>query len=437
MNEKVPAQLPEIEESVLAGCLLFPEMRNEALELLSPSDFYRPDHATIFKTMSDLSKKQEPTDLLTVSAALTGHVENIASKLATITDMPVPSDMTSYCRKILNCRQLREAQGVLFKAYSQCFDPATNFTGLMDEAAGKLTDIDQGSPGAVSFLSMAELTERSAERYSNLKDGDQLPGIPTGFPTIDRLTGGFRGSQLIIIAGRPGTGKTTFAQNMLANIAESGICCGFFSLEMGADEIDDRWNAAAAGVNGSILRFGRRIDDTTWTRLIDAFEKKSRWPLLIDDTPATISELKRRARLMKRSGARIIFIDQLSHIRPGRESRGRSTWETNSHIVEELAFLKKELRIPVVLLAQLNRELEKRANQKPMLADLKNTGSLEEHADIVLLGYRPYLHTHKPEDEPKAEWAIAKHRGGPTWTIKMRFDGRQTRFFELAEGERS
>ena len=433
MNEKVPAQLPELEQSILSACLLFPEMRAEALELLSASDFYKPNHAEIFRAVSDLAKKQEPTDLLTVSAALTGHVENIAFKLAEITETPVPSDLSSYARRILNCRQLREAQAVYSKAFIACYDPAADFAGLMDEATGKLSEIDQGSPGAVNFLTMAQLTERSAERYSSLKNGDQLPGIPTGFPTIDRLTGGFRASQLIILAARPGGGKTTFACNMLQNIAGAGIPCGFFSLEMSAEEIDDRWNAAAAGINGAVLRFGRKIDDTTWTRLIDAFEQKSRWPLLVDDTPASIGELKRRARLMKRAGARIVFIDQLSHIRPDRESRGRSTWETNSHIVEELAFLKKELRLPIVLLAQLNRELEKRANQKPMLADLKNTGSLEEHADIVLLGYRPFLHTKKPEDEPKAQWEIAKHRGGPTWTIPMRFDGRQTRFYELTE----
>lgn len=431
MKDRIPAQLPELEQSILSACLLFPEMRNEALELLTPSDFYKPNHAEIFKTVSDLAKKGEPTDLLTVSAALSGKIEGIAARLAEITDMPVPSDMTSYCRKILNCRQLREAQAVYSRAFNACYDPAADFAGLMDETTGKLSEIDQGSPGAVNFLTMAQLTERSAERYSSLKNGDQLPGIPTGFPTIDRLTGGFRASQLIILAARPGGGKTTFACNMLQNIAGAGIPCGFFSLEMSAEEIDDRWNAAAAGINGAVLRFGRKIDDTTWTRLIDAFEQKSRWPLLVDDTPASIGELKRRARLMKRAGARILFVDQLSHIRPGRESRGRSTWETNSHIVEELAFLKKELRIPVVLLAQLNRELEKRANQKPMLADLKNTGSLEEHADIVLLGYRPFLHTKKPEDECKAQWEIAKHRGGPCWTIPMRFDGRQTKFFEV------
>jgi len=433
MKDRIPAQVLEIEESVLAGCLLFPEMRTEALELLSPSDFYRPDHAEIFRTISELARKKEPTDLLTVSAALSGKIDGIAGKLAEISNTPIPSDLSVYARKISNCRQLREAQAVFSKAFNACYDPAADYSGLMDETTGKLSEIDQGSPGAVSFMSMADLTQRSAERYSNLKNGDELPGIPTGFPTIDRLTGGFRGPQLIIVAARPGTGKTAFACNMIANIAGNGTPCGFFSLEMSADELDDRWNAAAAGVNGAVLKFGRRIDGTTWARLIDTFEAKSKWPLLIDDTPATISELKRRARLMKRNGVKIIFVDQLSHIKPGREGRGRSTWELNSHIVEELAFLKKELRIPVVLLAQLNRNLEQRSDRKPMLADLKNTGSLEENADLVLLGYRPFLHTQKPEDEAKAEWQIAKHRGGPLWTIPMRWDGRLTRFFEEAK----
>jgi len=142
MIEKVPAQLPELEQSILSACLLFPEMRAEALEILSPEDFYRPDHATIFKAVSDLAKKQEPTDLLTVSAALTGHVENIASKLAEISTVPIPTDMAVYCRKIVNCRQLREAQAVYSKAFIACYDPAADFAGLMDEMTGKLIEID-------------------------------------------------------------------------------------------------------------------------------------------------------------------------------------------------------------------------------------------------------------------------------------------------------
>ncbi|MFA7185605.1 MAG: DnaB-like helicase N-terminal domain-containing protein, partial [Victivallales bacterium] len=180
MNEKVPAQLPELEQSILAACLLFPEMRNEALELLSASDFYRPDHAEIFKTVADLAKRREPVDLLTVSAALSGKIDGIAARLAEITEMPVPSDLASYARKIVNCRQLRSAQAVFSKAFNACYDQGADFAGLMDETTGRLSEIDQGTPGADSFLSMAELTQRSAERYSNLKNGDELPGIPTG-----------------------------------------------------------------------------------------------------------------------------------------------------------------------------------------------------------------------------------------------------------------
>lgn len=427
---KIPAQLIEIEESILAACLLFPEMRSEALELLTPDDFYKPTHAKIFKTITGLAKN-DTVDLLTVSAALSGQFEGVSSRIAEISDTPIPTDMPFYCQKVLNCRQLRDAQAVLLGAYNQCFDPKADFPGIMDAVAAKLSGIDEGSRGA-SFLTMNELTHRSAERYSSLKEGDDLPGIRTGYRTIDRLTGGFRASQLIIIAGRPGTGKTAFACNLLAYMAAAGTPCGFFSLEMSADELDDRWNAAAAKVNSAVLQFGGRIDDGTWARLVDAFERKSKWPVLVDDNPATISELKRRARLMKRAGAKILFIDQLSHIKPDKEDRSKSTWEANSRIVEEIAYLKKELRIPIILLAQLNRDLEKRSDRKPQLSDLKNTGALEEHADIVLLGYRPFLHTQDPNDETKAEWNIAKHRGGPTWAIPMWWDGKQTKFYEMS-----
>jgi replicative DNA helicase len=303
---RVPAQLVEIEESILAACLLFPKMRDEALDILSHADFYKPNHGKIFKAICDLTQKHEVADLLTVSAALSGQIDSVMSMIAEISNNPVPTDMASYCHKIVNCRQLRDAQAILSRAFDRCFDPKADFSALMDEATSGLSDIDMGTLGS-SFLTMSELTQRSAERYSCLKNGEDMPGIRTGFRTIDRLTGGFRNSQLIIIAGRPGTGKTAFACNLLAHMASAGNQCGFFSLEMSADELDDRWNAAEARVNSAVLKFGGRIDDSTWAKLIDAFERKSKWPVLVDDTPASISELKRRAKLMKRSGAKIIF----------------------------------------------------------------------------------------------------------------------------------
>ena len=427
MKDRIPAQVLEIEESVLAGCLLFPEMRDEALELLQPSDFYKPDHRTIFEAVIELTRRKEPVDLLTVRAALDGKIDSIALKLAEITTQPVPSDMSCYCQKIVNCRQLRESQAALCKSYDRCFDTATDFSELSENIRHNLDAIAEGALTKDSeFLSIQQLTEQSAERYAKAKDGDSLPGLQTGFPTLDRITGGLHPG-LIIIAARPSVGKTAFASNLFCNMARRGIRCGFFSLEMSAAEIDDRINSAESGVNGGVLRTGRKLDEATWDKLISAFEKKSKWQAFIDERPATITELTRRARQMRRAGTEIILIDQLSHIRPDRGMRGKTSWEINTHHVEELARLKKELQIPVVLLCQLNREIEKRSDSKPVLSDLKNTGALEEAADMVLLGFK--------HDETHRQWDVAKHRNGPTWAIPMQWDAGRCRFYETAQGE--
>jgi replicative DNA helicase len=220
---------------------------------------------------------------------------------------------------------------------------------------------------------------------------------------------------------------------MIQHMCSRGIKCGCFSLEMDKAELDDRWIAAGANINSIKLNAEPGPDREEWNRILKAADKQSRWPLMVDDTQASIAELKRRIRQMVQAGAEIIFIDQLSGITGNRK---KEAWERNSEHVEELKFLKKELRIPIVLLAQLNRELEKRGNKKPILSDLKSTGQLEEDADIVLMGHRPALYAASEEDRQKlegyAEWEITKNRQGKEWNIKMWWHEKQQVFQEKA-----
>jgi len=431
---KIPPQMIEIEESILSGCLLYPEIMKEAVDLLHPSDFYRGDHQRVFETIVELNKKNEPVDLVTVASTLAGAIENIGSKIAYLTDQPIPINVEPYAKKIINCRQLRDMQAAFSTAINACYDQNADYDEVLSATNQKLNEIDAGG-ASESFISMKELTLQSSDRYEAIKDGAGIPGVMTGYPTIDRLTGGLKGSKLIIVAARPGMGKTAFMCNMIGNMACHGDMTGVFSIEMDKEDLDDRWNASEAGINSSVFHAGYGLDKESWRKLTSVFSRKFDWPVLIDDTGGLkINELKRRARRMVRMGAKVIFIDQLSEIRPGRDMKSKAPWEINTHHVEELGFLKKELKIPIVLLAQLNRELEKRNNKKPMLSDLKNTGMLEEKADIVLLGYRKFPYTRKPEDLNHAEWEIAKHRGGATWNIHMHWQPKFTRFVERALG---
>lgn len=434
MIDRIPAHMEDIEESILSACLIFPEMRKEILNLVTEQDFYKLLHQSIFGAIVELEKSREPVDLITVSAKLSGKIQGISSILGKISTCPVPTNIEYYTDRITNCRKLRDMQAVVSKAMNDCFDTTVEFPDVADFVNRQIVEI--GGGGINQFITMRQLTERSAERYEKIRNGLEPDGVMTGFPTLDRLTGGLKGSKLVIIAARPGMGKTALACNMVANMAKRSIKSGVFSLEMDADELDDRWNSSETGINGSTLKSGGRIDKASWSRLIDVFEMKYHWPVIIDDGGGmNIVELKRRAQKMKQQGAEVIFIDQLSHIRPTKDMLRRTTFEINTAHVEELAFLKKELKIPIVLLAQLNRELEKRADKKPMLSDMKNTGALEEAADIVLLGYRLYPYTRKPEDEGHAEWEIAKQRSGPTWNIHMQWQPKFTRFVETTERE--
>lgn len=420
----------ELEKSVLAGCILHRDDLCESRDFLRAEDFYRSAHQIIFATMSKMLDNKEPTDAAALGATLRedGNIELVGgpSYLFEILDTPYPSSMKHFTRMIRGLAARRWLIKTCADVSKTAYDTRNDTHELINTAQKLIMDVD-GSD-CDSICTMYDLTNYSIDRYRDAREGrDKTAVVKTGFPKIDELTGGgFRPNKFIIIAARPGIGKTALMQNMAANMAKNGDMVGVFSLEMDKESIDDRWMASESGVNS--LKLINGMNDSDWQRVMRVAEKKSSWPILVDDSGnLPVYELKRRGRKMVQMGARILFIDQASKLKGDNR---KTIFENITQNVIDVGAMKKELHVPIVLLAQINRDSEKTVTKKPTLANLKNTGAFEEEADIILLGHRDYPYTKLEADQRKAEWEIAKNRGGPVGNVGMDWDAKRTTFTE-------
>lgn len=432
----LPPQSLENEESLLASILVDNRTYHDIVDIITPKDFYRSAHQKIFAAMAELISKKEPVDLATITNCLRRHgqLEEIGgpSYLTQLIDqVPLAVNAPHYARIVREKACLRTLIKTANFIAKRCFEDQHNVPDILDEAQKRINDLTIGGQND-SFTTMEELTHQTYEYLEKLNAGEAPKGIKTGFWELDMLTGGLIGSKLVIIGARPRIGKTSMMLNMSANMAKNGHKVGIFSIEMDKEELDISLLSAESGVNSMRLRFGKGPDKYDWDKIARASGRKSRWSLIIDDTGALpIMELCRRARKMKRDGCEIIFIDQFSKIKGNRR---KTKFEEATEIVERLGDLKKDLRMPIVLLAQINRNLEGRDDKKPTLADLKNTGQLEEEADIVLLLHREEEYYPLSKNEGKANLKIAKHRGGPCRDIALNWDAKRT-LFTSAEPE--
>jgi replicative DNA helicase len=440
---KLPPQNIEAEESLLCACLLSGKVRlsddlSGIADALTPDDFYKTAHKHIFTAVANLLKNKQVVDLSTVYLELKrlGLEKSAggATYLSKLTDQPIATDMVYYTKLVkaaaVGRKIIETAQEIAVSVYDQALPTADSVVELLDKAQASMLNINFDL-NIGTFIPFADACHQRVDDYESMYKIGRVPGVRTGFRTIDLLTGGFYGSKLIVIAARPRVGKTALMLNMAKNIAADGHKVGIFSIEMDKEELLDRQIAGISGINSIKLSTGYGITPDDWGKIHEAANKIYTLPIFIDDTGGlTVQEIKRRARIMKKAGVKIIFIDQLSKIRGGQ---GRSEYEQRSFILNELATLKKELRIPICLLAQINRNADNRPNSKPTLQDLKSTGAIEEDADIVIIGHRPFLYTQKEEDERKATWEIAKHRQGATKNVDMFFDAKTTTFYELTK----
>ena len=431
-RERVPPHNLEAEMSVLGAILQSNEALLKCLELLQPAHFYRDAHRKIFAAAKELFLRSEPVDLITVTNDLRrrGDLEEVGSAAfltSLVEAVPTAANVTYHARIIRDKALLR-----------QLIDVATDIVGLgyadHDEADQVLEQAEQQifeiSEDRVrrSFLPLKSILKDAFEQVEKLYDRKtQVTGVPTGFADLDMKTAGLQPSELIIIAGRPSMGKTSFALNIARNAAiDEGIPVGVFSLEMSKEQVVQRMLSSEAEVDSNRIRTGY-LRESDWPKLTNAAGRLSEAPIFIDDSGAiSVIELRAKARRLKaEQNIGLVVIDYLQLISGRLRSENRQ--QEVSEICRALKAMAKELKIPVVALSQLARRTEDREEGKPQLSDLRESGAIEQDSDVVIFLYRPgYYRARKggtidPELDTKTEVNIAKQRNGPTGTVEMVF----------------
>lgn len=436
---KVPPQNVEAEQAVLGGMLIDNESINRVVETLGAHDFYRDAHQKIFAAVLGLYNKSEPSDLVTVTNVLKagGDLEAIggASYLAALVDgVPTAANIASYARIVREKSVLRQLIQGATDIVSRGFEQQGNVDEFLDDAERVIFEIAQRRvrPG---FASLRDIVRDSFKAIETLYEKKALiTGVPTGFKDLDRITSGLQPSDLIVIAGRPSMGKTALALNIVERAAvETGQICAVFSLEMSKEQLVQRMLCSRAEVDASKLR-GGFLMESDWPKLTRAAGILSEAPIFIDDSPGlTVLEVRAKARRLQREhGLNMLVIDYMQLMRGiGRaESREREI----SEISRSLKALAKELAVPVVALSQLNRGVESRTDKRPQLADLRESGAIEQDADVIAFIYRDEMYNPSSPDEGKAEVIVGKQRNGPTGRVMLSFRKHLTRFDDLAVG---
>jgi len=437
---KVPPHSLEAEQSVLGGLMLSATAWDQVADKITEADFYREDHRLIFQAINDLHEASQPCDAVTVSEWFESHGKadqvdggNYISQLANNT--PSAANAGAYANIVREKSILRS----LIDAGAQITSSAFSSDGrksktLLEEAERLVFAIaDKGARGGTGLVSVQDTLKEAMAKIEELNafEGD-ITGLPTGFQEFDRLTAGLQPSDLIIVAGRPAMGKTTFAMNIAENAAiKHGKSVAFFSMEMASLQLVMRMFSSLGQIEQNRIRTGT-LDDLDWPKLTSAMNLLHKSKIFIDDTPAlSPAELRARARRLKRRhDIDLIVVDymQLMAVPDTRENRATEIAE----ISRSLKTIAKELNIPVVALSQLNRALEQRPDKRPKMADLRESGSIEQDADLIVFIYRDEEYNKETSDKGVAEIIIGKHRNGATGKVKLAFQGPWLRFVNLA-----
>ncbi len=440
--EKLPPQSIEAEESIISAALLDNNILLDILDILSPNDFYKSAHQKIFTAVTELFAQDEPVDLVTLNERLKGkgQLESVggAVYLAKIVDTaPVPANAKHYAKIIHDKAVLRNLISTANNIVQKCYDETGNTDDVIDFAEGSLFDIaDQKQKQ--NFYPISKIIESNIDTLETRQGNKSLiSGVPTGFKKLDQLTSGFQSSDLVIMAARPGMGKTALALNIARHAAvETETPVAMFSLEMSKEQLSLRLLCSEARIDSARVRDGFFNEDD-WYSLTNAAGVLSDAPIFIDDSPELSSlDIKTKTRRLKREkGVGMIIIDYLQLLRP-RKSYERRELEI-SEMSRTLKGLAKELNIPVVALSQLNRRLEERSDKRPQLSDLRESGALEQDADLVIFIYRDEVYNQDENNPNKniAEIHLAKQRNGPTGLCSLVFKGEYTRFENMAYGE--
>jgi len=441
-SHKLPPQNIEAEQSVLGGILIENEAINKVIEILTPEDFYRDAHRRIFEALIILSERDEPSDLITLTNELQKKKEldliGGATYLASLIDsVPTAANIEYYAKIVKEKAVLRKLINASTEIITKSYEYLGDVDSLLDEAEQEIFQIS-GSRVKPSFYPIRDVVKGSFKTLERLYEKKELiTGVPSGFKELDRLTAGFQASDLIIVAGRPSMGKTAFCLNIAQYAAvEKKIPVAIFSLEMSKEQLGIRMLCSEAHVEGTRLRTGF-LNESDWPKLTIAAGNLSEAPIYIDDI-AALSALELRAktrRLRAEHDLGMVVIDYLQLMK-GR-ARVESRQQEISEISRSLKALAKELTIPVIAVSQLSRKTEERTGNRPQLSDLRESGAIEQDADVILFIYRDEVYN-RSEDNPNrgiAEVIIGKQRNGPIGKIDLAFLDKFTTFKDLYKGE--
>lgn len=439
--QHLPPQNLEAEESVIASVFVDNSTLDDILEVLSPDDFYKPANQKIFETMIELNQRSQPIDLVTLSNRMkdTNRLESIGgySYLASLDTVPLAVNAKHYAtiiREKASLRRLIKASNDIAK---RCYESSEDVDDIIDFAENAIFKISEDKT-TQSFYTLQSIIDENIDSLQEKQGrGQTVTGVPTGFGRLNTLTSGFQKSDLIILAARPGMGKTAFALNIARNAAvDHKVPTAVFSLEMSKEQLCLRLLCSEARVDSAKLR-GGFFSKKEWEKLTDAADVLHHAPIFINDSPdISATEIRAKARRLKMDqGLGLIIIDYLQLMKT-RYNLERRDLEIGD-ISRSLKALAKELQVPVLALSQLNRKLEERSDKRPQLSDLRESGALEQDADVVAFIYRDEVYN-KKEDNPNrgtAEIILAKQRNGPTGTVMLTFFPAITRFESLVSDE--
>ncbi len=442
-NLRIPPHSVEAEQSVLGGLLLDNAAWDRIADVVRENDFYRHDHRLIWQHITRLIGLTRPADVITVYEALqTSGKDDDAGGLAYLNTLaqntPSAANIRRYAEIVRDRSVLRKLVTVADEISARAFNPQGKETRqLLDEAESRIFQIaEEGARGSAGFQSLQPLLGQVVDRIDELyhREGDtEITGVPTGFVDLDKMTSGMQGGDLIIVAGRPSMGKTAFSMNVGEHVAiEQGLPVAVFSMEMGATQLAMRMLGSVGLLDQHRLRTGK-LDGDDWPRVTHAIQRMQEAQLYIDETPALTSmEVRARARRLARQCGKLglIIIDYLQLM--GASSSGENRATEISEISRSLKGLAKELDCPVVALSQLNRSLEQRPNKRPVMSDLRESGAIEQDADLILFIYRDEVYNPDTPDKGTAEIIVGKQRNGPIGTVRLTFQGSSTRFLNFS-----
>lgn len=442
---RIPPHSIEAEQSVLGGLLLDNAAYDRIADTVTQEDFYRYDHRIIFQHIIKLISAGKPADVITVFEALgmSGKAEEVGGLTylnALAQNTPSAANIRRYAEIVRDRGVLRKLITVSDEIATQAFNPqGKEVKQMLDEAESKIFAIaEEGARGAQGWLEIQPLLTQVVERIDELYNRDNtsdVTGVPTGLIDLDKMTSGLQPGDLIIVAGRPSMGKTAFSVNIGENVAiESGLPVAIFSMEMGGAQLAMRMLGSIGKLDQHRLRTGRLIDED-WPRLTHAIQKLNDAQIFIDETPALSPiELRARSRRLSRQCGRLglIIVDYLQLMSGNSPGENRAT--EISEISRSLKGLAKELNCPVIALSQLNRSLEQRPNKRPVMSDLRESGAIEQDADVILFVYRDKVYNPDTPDQDAAEIIIGKQRNGPIGTVRLTFLGQYTKFVNYAGG---